>query len=264
MTSVNDALKIIVGRRWPLIALLFAVEVAVVVVVANSAFFPSELSSYERQYNSIETILNETALGQVGGIFANNFKVATVELTPVLGPLVFGISLYQTARIIEVIGIINGVGVGLALANLFFLPSTWLELPAYAIAATESAYLAYAVYLGVKVGWGRFVDEIRFLMASIMLIAGVLVVAAVFEVSEIQIASSSPEGPAYAFLTWLPFAAMLAGLLVFWKRARRDASERAPNMGGSQAVGYPGLPRRKKDAASSPTPSSRDERGATP
>jgi hypothetical protein len=28
---------------------------------------------------------------------------------------------------------------------------------------------------------------------------------------------------AYALLTWLPFAFVLAGAIVFWKRARRDA-----------------------------------------
>ena len=192
MTSVFDTLKIIVGRRWPLIAILFVVEIGVIVVIANSAIPSSELTTYENQYNSIAPILNQSATGQVVGIFANNFRVATVELIPALGLAIFGLSLYETARIVEAIGVIKGVGVGFALANLFFLPSTWLELPAYAIAAAESVYLVHAAYIGFRRGWARSLKEIRFLLVNFILIVGVLVVAAIFEVSEIQIASGSP------------------------------------------------------------------------
>jgi uncharacterized membrane protein SpoIIM required for sporulation len=223
LTSFLDLLKIVVGRRWPLMVFLFVVELFVVVYVANVPFFPAELSNYETQYNNLGPVINASATGQVTAIFANNFKVATVELIPALGLGVFGLSLYETARIIEVIGIIKGVGTGFALVNLFALPSTWLELPAYAIAATESVYMAYAIYLGLRRGWRRFAKEIPFLFVNLILIAGVLSVAAVFEVSEIQIAGSSAEGPFYAFLTWLPFALVFAGVIIFWTRAKKDA-----------------------------------------
>lgn len=223
MTSVLEILKIIVGKRWPLIVFLFVVELAVVIAVANSAFFPSEQTSFEKQYNGIQPILNESAAGQVSGIFANNLKVAAAELFPGLGLLIFGVSLYQTARIIEVIGLAKGVGVGLALANLFILPSTWLELPAYAIAAAEGIYILYAFYLGFHSGWQRFLREIRFVIVNLVLIAGVLIVAAVFETVEIQLEQGPIQTQAYALLTWLPFAAVLAGWLTFWRRARRDA-----------------------------------------
>jgi uncharacterized membrane protein SpoIIM required for sporulation len=272
LTWFLDTLKIIVGRRWPLIAILFAVEIVVVVYITSLPFFPSELNTYETQYKSIAPVLKASPAGQVSAIFANNFRVATIELIPALGLAVFGLSLYETARIVEVIGLIEGVGAGFALANLFFLPSTWLELPAYAIAAAESVYLVYAAYLGFKGRRGRLVREIRFLLVNVLLIAGVLMVAAVFEVSEIQIASASPGGQATALVTWLPFAAVLAGALFFWRSARRDAPEleardapeTAPNEGAPQVVGDQGLPQSEKDAAGSPTSSPlRDESGAT-
>ncbi len=274
MTSTLDILKIIVGKRWPLIAALFVIELAVIVAVSNSAFFPSELTTYEKQYNSTSAVLNQSAVGQVGGIFANNFRVSIVELIPAFGLLIFGLSLYETARIVEAIAVIKGVSVGLALGNLFFLPSTWLELPAYAIAAAEGLYLIYAVYIGFKVGWARFVRETRFLVVNIILIAGVLGVAAVFEVSEIQIAGSSPDGPVYALLTWIPFAVVFAGALVFWKRARRsapeiqarEAAESAQDAGAIPGVWDQGQPQQEqKDAAGSPTssPSEGEEGGTT-
>jgi uncharacterized membrane protein SpoIIM required for sporulation len=272
LTSILDILKIIVGRRWLLIAILFLVEIAMIVFIANSAFLPSELGIYERQYNSTSAVLNQSAAGQVMGIFSNNFRVAIVELVPLLGLAIFGLSLYETARIVEVIAIVKNVGVGLALGNLFFLPSTWLELPAYAIAAAESFYLVYALFLGFKSGWSKFAREIRFLVVNIILIAGVLIVAAAFEVTEIQFEQGPVQTQAYALLTWIPFVVVFAGVIAFWRRARReapaleerDAAEMSPSAQESWVVGGQGQPQPKgeKDADGSPT-SEIDGSGAT-
>lgn len=223
MSSVLDTLKIIVGERWPLIIGLFVLEIALIVVVSSLPFFPSELSTYQNQYNSLGPVLNATAPNQVGAIFSNNLKVATVELIPALGIGIFGLSLYETARVVEVIASIKGFGVAFALGNLFFLPSTWLELPAYAVAAAESVYLTYNIYLGLKRGRGWFLRELRFLLVNIGLIAVMLIVAAVFEVSEIQIASGPPETQPLALLTWLPFLVILVFVIKFWRKARREA-----------------------------------------
>ena len=270
MASIVDILKVIAGRRWPLILALFVVEIGTIVFVSNLALSPSELTTYENQYNSLAPVLNSSASGQVDAIFANNLKVATIELVPAFGLVLLGLSIYETARVVEAIGVIKGVPVGLALANLFILPSTWLELPAYAIAAAESVYLVIAIYLGFKKGSRYLVREFRFLVVSLLLIVGVLIVAAVFEVSEIQIASASPEGAFYALLTWLPFAAVFAGAIVFWRRARRDA----PQIEAREATGdasrdaegqRPAQTDGEQGATGSPTYSpSADEGGASP
>jgi hypothetical protein len=129
-----------------------------------------------------------------------------------------------------VIAAIQGVGVGLALANLFFLPSTWLELPAYAVAAAESFYVTAAIGVDIRSGlWRRIPREVPYILANLALIVGMLVVAAVFEVTEIQLeqvgASASPTSPSQALplLTWLPFFVVLAVGIVYWRRARREA-----------------------------------------
>ena len=161
------------------------------------------------------------------------------------------------------------VGVGRALAILFFLPSTWLEVPVYAIATAESVYFVYAMYLGFKSGWARFVREIKFLLVNVILIAGVLIVAATFEVVEIQIEQGPVRTQAYALLTWIPFVVVFAGVLTFWRRARkaapaleeRDAAEMAQREEASQVIGGQSQPQPQgeKDAAGSPT--SREEGG---
>jgi uncharacterized membrane protein SpoIIM required for sporulation len=223
LTSGLDTLKIIVGRRWIAIAIFFVIEFAIILGVSNSALSQSQLSAYENQYNSITPVLNQTASGQVGAIFANNLRVATLELVPIFGLGVFGLSLYETARIVQVIGIVQKHGVAISLATLFILPSTWLELPAYAIAAAESIYLTYGVFCLLSGRGAQFLRELRFLFVNFVLAVGVLLVAAIFEVTEIQIEQGPPQTQVYALLTWLPFFAVLAGAVAFWRRARRDA-----------------------------------------
>jgi uncharacterized membrane protein SpoIIM required for sporulation len=266
-----DTLKIVVGKRWPLMAALFVIEIAAIIVISSASFFPGELASTTKQYNNIKPVLNQSAIGQVVSIFANNVRVAIFELVPVVGPAVFGLSIYETARIVEVIGIINGPGVGTSLATLFILPSTWLELPAYSIAVAESVYLVYAMKRGLP--W--FVREVRFLIVNIGLIAGVLIVAATFEVSEIQFEQGPPQTQAYALLTWIPFAVVLAVATKFWKKARRDApaleerdaAELAQNASAPPVLGEQSQPQpqAEKDPAGSPTSSSLkgEEGGAT-
>ncbi len=224
MSIVIDTLKIVVGKRWPLLVLVFATEIALILLVTNLPFFPGELTLYQQQYNSVGGMLNESAIGQVGSIFGNNLRVAMIEMIPGAGLAFFSFSIYETARIVQVISIEKGFSVAVALASLFFLPHTWLELPAYSIAVTEGSYLLYSLYYGVKHGWARFRRELRFLFVSMLLVAGVLIVAAIFEVTEIQLASSyGYVGQVLALLTWLPFLLILAGVVSFWQKARRDA-----------------------------------------
>jgi uncharacterized membrane protein SpoIIM required for sporulation len=258
-------------------AALFVIEIAAIIIVSYSPFFPGERAITENQYNSIKPVLNQTAVGQVASIFAQNLRVSVGEMIPVIGPGIFALSIYETARIVEVIGITSPVGVGGTLATLFILPHTYLELPAYAIAVAESGYLLYAIYVGSKTGWARFRREIKLLVVNAILIAGVLIVAAVFEVTEIQIETlTAPPAPplesALVFLTWIPFAAVLAGVVSFWRSARRDAPgleardapEVVQNEGESREIGGRGQPQgEEEDAAGGPTTPSRDEGGAT-
>jgi uncharacterized membrane protein SpoIIM required for sporulation len=263
-----DTLKIMVGRRWRLIAALFLIEVVAIIVVANLPFFPGELSFTEGQYNSIKPVTEQSALGQLSFIFTNNFMVVIRELIPVLGLATFVLTTYETARIIQVIAITSGDGVAAALGTLFLLPHTYLELPAYSIAVTESGYVVYAIAAGFRRGWAVFVKELRFLVVSTVVMAGILFVAAVFEVTEIQIElltqpPAPPAESALVFLMWLPFALLFARALSFWRRARseapgleaKEAEEARREADALMGVGGQAPPRAQgeRDAAGSPT-----------
>jgi len=268
LTSILDTLKIMVARRWRLVTALFVIEVAGIIIVSNLPFFPGEFSFTQNQYNNIKPIVNQSALGQLVYIFANNFMVVVRELIPVLGPFSFALITYETARIVEVIAVTSGDGVAAALGTLFLLPHTYLELPAYAIAVTESGYLLYAVGVGFSRGWAIFVRELRFLVVNTALIAGVLIVAAIFEVTEIQIEIlTAPPAPpiegALVFLMWVPFAMVFAGALSFWRKAKieapeleaKEAEEARRQADALLGVGARAPPQTQgeKDAAGSPT-----------
>jgi len=216
LTSIVDVLEMIVAKRWRLMLALFLLELAAIFIVSNSPFFPGEQTTYQNQYNSIKPVLNQSALGQVASIFENNLRVAIFEMLPGIGPFVFAFSIYETARIVEVIGITNTAGAPATLATLFFLPSTWLELPAYAMAVAESIYLI--------LGFRNFVQELWTALATLVMIAVTLVVAATVEVTEIQIETMYATSPdaALVFLTWIPFAIIVAAAVRFWRKARRD------------------------------------------
>lgn len=207
---------------------LFIVELVLIFVVASAPFFPNEYNSYHQQYNNITPILSNNAIQQILDIFSNNFKVALIEIIPILGVALFGLSIYETARIVEVIGIVQKEGTGAALGTLFALPSTWLELPAYCIATVESLFLAYALFRVARHGWGVVRREVRFLLVNIILIAGVLIVAATIEVTEIQLeaagsAAYGQDGSIIAFLTWIPALIIMVFVARFWRRARKQA-----------------------------------------
>lgn len=258
LTSLLDTFKVIIGKRWPLIALLFALELAMIVLVSTSSIHPSEMTVYEKQYNSTSAVLNQTATAQTASIFRNNFRVAMFELVPLLGLAIFGLSLYETARIVQVIGIVHGQGVGIALGTLFILPSTWLELPAYAIAASESFYLVYAIGQSFRRGWRRTVKEMRYAIANVIMIALVLLVAAVFEVTEIQLERGPPQTQVYVFATWLPFMLVFLGFLTIWRRARKEAPaieerEASEIEGEATAPADPGIVRGDDGTADSPS-----------
>jgi uncharacterized membrane protein SpoIIM required for sporulation len=263
-----DTLKIMVGRRWRLITTLFLIEIVAIIVISNLPFFPGELSFTENQYNNIKPIVEQSAFGQISFIFTNNFMVVIRELIPILGLATFALSTYETARIVQVIAITSGYGVPAALGTLFLLPHTYLELPAYAIAVTESGYLVYAIATGFSRGWAVFVKELRFLVVSIVVTAGVLIIAAIFEVAEIQveILTQPPAPPAegaLVFLAWIPFALLFAGAVSFWRQAKREAPEleakeaeesrrQAEALFGAGGQAPPQV-QGEKDAAGSPT-----------
>lgn len=129
-TFLETAVKQFAKRGLMLCLVLFFAEVALFFVVSSLPFFPGEKSFYTNQSNTIGTEFQNASLPvEFWGIFSNNYMIAR-EFIPVLGPILFGASLYATARVLEIISLNDNVSpLIVVLVLLLFFPHSWIELP---------------------------------------------------------------------------------------------------------------------------------------
>lgn len=198
-----------------LFLIMFALEMAIFVGIASQNISnPDLLRQFQNQQSSI---LSRSIPGIFAAIFTNNAMVASFEFVPAYGILVYLETSFWTAVIVAIEGGPSIPGI-VVLISLALVPHFWLELPAYAIAATGSIYLLYAVYALIR-GRGTFswdIAKVAFLYAFVLV---ELLVAAIFETAEIyfQSAFSAYSAVIYMFLLWIPGACVIV-LLVFWFR----------------------------------------------
>ncbi len=160
-----------------------------------------------------------TLLGRALFLFSNNFHIAATEFIPLFGLYTFGTVMYNTATAIEVIGISSNIPGPLIALSLLFEPHTWLELPAYALAATQSMYLVRS-FSSLK----RFKFELIRTPFVFALVAVELFIAAIFESSEISLASTSAV--LALGVPWIAFAGL--AVLVYVGRAQLLKKEPPP------------------------------------
>jgi len=233
--GLRGAITEFASRGLLLYVVLFLIEVGLFFVVASLPFFPGEQALYTSQSNQINSeFANASLLTQFWGIFTNNFRIAALEMIPGFGVLLFGISLYATARILEVISITDGTSAVLVIIILLLLfPHSYIELPAYAVATGEGLFLLYAIirWLGGKARGGSAVNwnvEGWQFVINLIIVTVMLLVAALFESVEIQL------GADLFWITWVPFAGLIALTIILNRRLnkiRKENRERLSSTG---------------------------------
>ena len=134
----QNVLRAFVSRRLTFFGVLFAAELAVFIVLPSIPFLRGEQQSYTQQAQQLGNMLNgRTFLEQTWVVYFNNLRVALVEMIPGLGAVVFGASLYDTARVTQAIALTQNLPAGLLVLLLFILPHSWIELSAYPVATGE-------------------------------------------------------------------------------------------------------------------------------
>ncbi len=212
------------ARGIRLYLVLFAIEVVLFLVIASLPFFPGERAFFTNQSNQINNqFQGASLLSQFWGIFTNNFRISAVEMIPGLGALVFAISLYETARIIEAIaGTDNASPILVLVLLLLLFPHSYIELPAYAVATGEGLVLAYAIARWLlATGPSPVSLSVEFwqLALNVVVVAVMLVAAALFESVEIQL------GAMWFWITWIPFAGLVVLALSLYRRLNRIRNE---------------------------------------
>ncbi len=148
-------------------------------------------------------------------IFPHNLLIASIEFIPVVGILMFGFSLGSTASVIAVEGTSTKVS-GLAIfTSLMILPHSWLELPAYAVAASTSIYILY--YL-VKGQMGKKYMKIIYMYIFVVI---ELAFAGAIETSEIILEESAH--PLYSLYMWIPAVPII--IFLIWLYRHMDSDE---------------------------------------
>jgi uncharacterized membrane protein SpoIIM required for sporulation len=224
-TLMDSAVREFARRGLLLCVALFLIEVALFFVVSSAPFFPGEQALYTNQSNQIGSEFQNAGLfTEFWGIFINNFRIALIEIIPGIGLLFFAFSLYATARILEVISLSDHTSpIIVVLVLLLLFPHSWIELPAYAVATAEGVYLLYAIikWLGETGKEHRTIKwsaEATQLGINLVIITVMLLVAALFESVEIQIGL-------LFWVTWIPFAVLIALVLALNKRLTKIRKE---------------------------------------
>lgn len=209
--TVKRVLASMVTGTWLKVTLIvFAVEVVFLLFGTIIPVSQSTVNQISGQNSNLaNTVATMGFVGRTMFIFFNNFRLGALEIVPAVGWFIFGYSMYNTALAIEVLGIVAHLPGPLIAFTLFLQPHSWLELPAYAIATTQSFYL-----VSTFARRSRFRFEVARSGIVFLLVAAELIVAALFESLEISIATSI----AMEFvLPWTLFA-VLAGLLLVGRR----------------------------------------------
>lgn len=186
--------------RLTLIGLVFAFEIAIFFAAMVYPISPSDQQSLLQQARDL--INSTTTKGPIGlmlSIFANNVRVALLEMVPVAGALFFAYSIFVTGQILQAFAISSNVPAPLVGFFLFFLPFSVVELSAYAIAVSSGTMLV--------ISWRRkrLGQELRVFVVELSVVALVLITAAAMETLTI-------EDPVLGFSLWIPLLVALVAL----------------------------------------------------
>jgi uncharacterized membrane protein SpoIIM required for sporulation len=223
--TLHRLLASVLTGNWPKVALvIFVVELAILFVGSTLPIPQSAVASINNQDSSLRQSANTLSLlGRAVFLFSNNFHIAALQFVPLLGWYTFASAMYNTALAIEVIGITSHLPGPIVTLSLLFEPHTWLELPAYALATTQSFYLISSVTNKSRIKFELLRTPLVFAIVAIELI-----VAALFESSEITLESSSIL--LALALPWVAFAVLIgllyAGRAEVLKHSRKDSITR--------------------------------------
>ena len=208
---VPQSLTGLFDRKWvKLVAIVFAIELLALVFSSMVPLNQDQQSSLLTVLNSSRSeIMNQSMAGAAVYIFAHNLGIATLEITPGVGLLVFSGSTALTGLTLGAEAASYGLPPALVALVLFTLPSTWFELAAYAIAVVANIYILRAIFRG------GFTGELRRYASSWVLAGAVLLIAAMLESFEIQ---SEQSNPVSAYLAWIPAAIIILLTVLLLRR----------------------------------------------
>ena len=196
-------------RRLALILTVFLVELTIFFLAASVPMDAATQQLLQHEANNVTVESNSLGLtGQFVYIFAHNAVIAFGEMVPVVGGLLWVVSIYATGQIFEAVALSQGAPGALYGLLLLFFPFAVVELSAYAVAVGSGVMLIVA--------WRRhrLRRETRVFVLEIGVVAAMLLVAAAMEAVTIA-------NPVLGIALWIPTGLAIAALALISGRLRR-------------------------------------------
>ncbi len=208
---------ILMMRRLFLVT--FVIEMVIFTVLSSINYHNSFL--YQSLSTERSSILSNNIFSMIMEIFPHNLLVATFEFIPVVGPLLFSISIVTTSLTVasEAYFLYHIPGFYVFL-GLVILPHTWLELPAYAVAVSASIYL---LYLLIKREILR--SKIYKVLYMYIFVVIELAIAGTFESAEIVMENNIHVG-LDELLMWIPAVPVIYLLYLLFRKMNGDEYDR--------------------------------------
>ena len=211
-----SAVKELLGRRrLALMLTVLLVELTIFFIATSVPMDRSTQQTLQNEAKNISGVSNSLGLmGEFVYIFTHNAAIAFVEMVPVVGGLLWVVSIYATGQIFQAVAISNGAPGTLYGLLLFFFPFAIVELSSYAVAVSSGLMLIVA--------WSRhrLRIETRVLVLEAGAVASMLLVAAAMETVTVF-------SPVLGIALWIPTGFTIAALALISARAQ-SASDRGP------------------------------------
>ena len=203
-----SAVKELLGRRRLALALaVLFVELAIFFLAASvpiNAVTQQALQSEAKNLSSASSSLGPTNLFVY--IFSHNAAIAFGEMVPVVGGLLWVVSIYTTGQIVQAVALSQGASGALYGFSLLLLPFTIVELTAYTVAVSSGVMVIDA--------WRqrRLRNEARVLVLEAGVVVAMLLVAAAMETVTIL-------NPGLGVALWIPTGITVVILALVFVRA---------------------------------------------
>jgi hypothetical protein len=174
---VRDIAKEIIGtNRTIFYVISFVIELVIFFTAVSYPVPSSRLPELQQEArNILGYAQTQSNASLVGLIFANNIKVALLEMVPVFGILVFGGVIFETGQVLQVASSSVNVPATIIGASLFLFPFAFLELFSYAVAVVSGNMLVFSALKG------KLVHGVKVYVAELCIVVFLLLVAATME-----------------------------------------------------------------------------------
>jgi len=205
--SRPSVVKELLGRqRLTLVLTVFLIELTIFFLAASVPLDAATQQLLQKEAKGLTRASSSSGpAAELVYIFTHNTVIAFGEMVPVVGSLLWAVSIYATGQIVQAVASSHGAPGALYGLFLLFFPFALVELAAYAVAVSSGVTLIIA--------WRqrRLRNEVKMLVLEGGVVATMLLAAAAMETVTIT-------DPTLGITLWIPTGLTIAVLALISSR----------------------------------------------